>query len=335
MKNSSRLFLFSLPLILFALFSLTNCNKSDHTSTFVAQDTLGSGWTKMNVYGNAGSTGGGDIFFNSTSTGFLSGQSRGTFRSTDGGNTWTEIFRAGGGSLLASNIAMTSDNKAFFVRPAEDSIFKTLNLGATVTGCSLAGASPSDIFLADNNTGLCSSDKGIFKTTDGGNSWNNIYPLPNFIASYSTIFMFDPTNAWVCYSNKVFHANGSLASFKLDSVPAVIPNIGLISVFATSASTVYVSSNSGYVFKSVDAGNTFSVLKKLDGGYRSIGSDLHFVDANTGYMSLGSRIFKTTDAGNTWTMVVALGSTSINEIHFIDATHGWACCTDGYILKFN
>jgi len=52
-------------------------------------------------------------------------------------------------------------------------------------------------------------------------------------------------------------------------------------------------------------------------------------------MSLGTRIYKTTDAGTTWSVVVALVSASIMEIHFTDAGHGWACCADGDVLRFN
>lgn len=51
----------------------------------------------------------------------------------------------------------------------------------------------------------------------------------------------------------------------------------------------------------------------------------------------GPYIFKTTDSGNTWTKVVAVASSTpyLMELHFTDANHGWACGSNGMILKFD
>ena len=165
-----------------------------------------------------------------------------------------------------------------------------------------------DIFFADNNNGLCSAATGIYNTTDGGNSLNNITALPDIGTHTSALFMSTSTNACVVYGNKVYHTNGSLSNWKMDTIVTTNTSLGLRSVFATSASVVYVSSYSGYLYKSTDGGITFTLLKKFDNVWNSsTWSDMHFINANTGFISVGSRIYKTTDAGNSWSQIVALG----------------------------
>ena len=278
---------------------------------------------------------GGDVFFKNNLTGYLSDNNSTVLKSIDGGNTWNEML-SHGRSIRAANIAVTGDGKAFFVNNYEDSIYRTLDGGINMAGYNLGGAKISDIFFSDNNAGLCSTDIGLFSTTNGGNSWNNIIPLTGLANNSSSgLFMFDNTTAWVIYNNKVLHANGNFSTWHLDSVATTI-NLTFSSVYATSATVVYISSVTGFLYKSTDGGTTFNLLKKLDNVWNSqYISDIHFVNATTGYMSLGSRIYKTIDSGNTWSVIVALASTDIIEIHFSDATHGWACCFDGTVLKYN
>ncbi|MEQ1552727.1 MAG: hypothetical protein ABL929_01045 [Ferruginibacter sp.] len=332
MNNLSKVFLTILVFI-----QITSCTKPKTNEPALITpeppkpDTLSSGWSKIKV--NESLLSSSDVFFTSNTTGYFSTSSNGTFKSVDGGNTWNQIYKANGDKLNAINIAATNDGKTFFCNSS--AIFKTIDFGTTITEYPFGGIGVSDVFFGDNNTGLSStSTAGLFLTTNGGNSWNNISALPEINSNlFSTIFMLGNSNAWVCYGNKIYHSNGNLSSFKLDSVPNVISNIGLISIFATSTSVVYTCSYSGYLFKSVDGGNTFTFLTKL--GVTNGFSDIHFIDSNTGYISVGNRVYKTNNAGNTWNVIIALGNTSIIEIHFTDAAHGWACCADGTVLKLN
>ena len=326
----SKLLFLSLTLSV-VILSCTKGTKPDISPS--PYDTLTTGWTQI---ANAGFFNATDVFFKSNTTGYISTNGAGVFKSTDGGNTWNEIPAATGRPSTSINISVTNDGKAFFIGPNNDSIFRTTDNGLSFNRYFSNADSLYDIFFADNNLGLCTSKLGLLKTMDGGTSWNNISPLPEYNAgAYSSLFMYGNTNAWICYNNKVFHANGDLSVFRIDSVPSVSPNLYLTSVFAISPTVVYAASYSGYIFKSVDGGNTFSYLNKLEDNYSAAGTDIQFLDANTGYASVGTRIYKTTDAGATWNVVVALRyGQSISEIHFTDASHGWAVYS-GVVLKYN
>lgn len=320
---------------LFAI--LQSCNKGskpDPTPTpAIRPDTLPAGWTRKSADPYVGIYYGGDIFFNNNNlVGYLSDNNSATYKSIDGGATWHVISYQGFG-----NMAVTNDGKAFFINLNKDSIYRTIDGGTTITGYHVNATQVHDIFFADNNNGLCATSAGIFNTSDGGGSWNNITAMPADIGtSVSTLFMLNNSNAWAVYRNRVFHTSGSLSSWVRDTIVTTNSTLGLSTVSATSASVVYTSSYTGYLYKSTDGGSSFTLLKKFDDVWNNSAiSDLHFVDANTGFISMGSRIYKTIDAGNTWSQIVGLGTSDIIEIHFTDANHGWACCYDGTVLKYN
>ena len=313
---------------------VSGCKKGNNTTpttpvVVVLPDTIPSGWNKIKVdtTGRAIS----DIFFINNSLGYACIQTGGIFKSINGGTTWTKVSDAAG-----DNIAVTSDGKAFFVNNS-NSVTKTLDGGVTFISQSLVSPSLNDVFFSNNLTGIISSRSQIFVTTDGSINWNlsGTFPYPD--NGYTSAFMYDNTHAWVVYENRIVHATGNLntAIWQTDTVISQAPNMALITVWATSPTTVFTCSYSGFLYKSTNGGASFTFLQKLNFGAVSSFSDLHFIDSNTGYISVGSRLYKTTDAGNTWQMILALGNTGIIEIHFTDASHGWACCGDGTILKLN
>lgn len=322
-----------------AIICLLSCSKSSTTPSpaapVVKPDTLTSGWTKnSNVITNPGIVYGGDIFFIDLNVGYTGTTYSSRYKTTDGGNTWFSLANTFG----TSNIAVTPNNKAFFMRDNFDSITRTTDGGLTFSNTFAYGSHVSDIFFSDNNTGICSTESSVLLTTNGGDNWSNISSLPKIdtMTNKSSVVAVKNNCAWIGYNKYIYHSNDNFVTWQLDSIPNIMSNIGICSISAPSSSVIYAVSYTGYLFKSTDGGNSFSFIKKLDAIYNTnIFSDVHFITSTTGFMSVGSRIYKTIDGGNNWDNVVALGNTDIIEIHFVDAQHGWAICFDGSILKFN
>ena len=315
-----------------------SCKKSTQVpdpNVYVHPDTLTSGWTKQSgVIASPSSVQGGDIFFINQNVGYTGTGSSTIYKTTDGGNTWHTLSNGFG----ISNIGATPNDRVFFMRDNFDSIIRSVDGGLNFSKHYAMGGLVSDIFFSNNLTGICTTQQNAILSTNGGDSWSVIGPLPyiSSLTNKGSVISMNNNSAWIGYDKYVYHSNDNFATWKLDSIPDVIANLGICSIFAPSSSVVYASSFTGYVFKSTDGGNTFSFIKKLDSYYfANLFSDLHFVSANEGFMSLGRSIFKTIDGGNSWSLVVTLGSTDIIEIHFTDAQHGWAICGDGSILKYN
>lgn len=198
-----------------------------------------------------------------------------------------------------------------------------------------------DVFFPDDNNGFTVSGGALFQTTDGGINWSGIFQTTGLSLSptgFYSLFFLNDTTGWICGEGKIFKSNGNLHSWTQSIFPSSTALASLLNVFATSTATVFASSYYS-VFESANEGLNFSILSTLPyipGPQTSPIPDLHFIDASTGYMCLGTRIFKTINGGISWTPVVSLGgSPIIIEIHFTDANHGWGCTSDGYILRYS
>jgi photosystem II stability/assembly factor-like uncharacterized protein len=288
-------------------------------------DTLTSGWRKINLTNNFIN----EIFFQNNNVGYVSGQD-GIYKSIDGGSTWTFLI-----NRLAINIAITSNGNAFFVK---DSVYKSTNAGASFT--SFYSQNTTDIFFLNNNEGFFINGTQLYYTIDAGVNWQNASALnlPFTTSGYSALCFNSPNSGLVVTYSGVYRTNGGISNWIASNfLNANSNNYGYQAAFFTPNNNAFVINSNGKLYKSIDAGVNFSLIKDFNQGVGNTNNsgDIHFIDNNIGYASNGNKIYKTIDGGLNWSVVVALGEGTIVEIHFTDATHGWACTTNGKVLIFN
>jgi photosystem II stability/assembly factor-like uncharacterized protein len=291
----------------------------------IKADTLTSGWRKVNLSNNVLN----EIFFQNNNVGYASGQD-GIYKSIDGGLKWTFLI-----NRFAINIAVTTNGNAFFVK---DSVYKTTNAGASFT--SFYSQNTTDIFFLNNNEGFFINGTQLYYTTDAGVTWQNASALnlPFTTSGYSALCFNSPTSGLVVTYSGVYKTNGGISNWIASNfLNANSSNYGYQAAFFTPNNNAYVINNNGKLYKSTDAGVNFSLIKDFTNGVNNTNSsgDIHFIDNNVGYASSSNKIYKTIDGGLNWSVVVALGEGTIVEIHFTDATHGWACTINGKVLIFN
>ncbi len=333
---SNKINIMRIPKILFVitavitLFSFQSCNKSSDTTpsptappsppVTTSTDTLTTGWSKIVLAGEQLS----DIFFNSSTTGYLVGSK--VYKSIDGGNTWTPVLSTGG----LFNIFMTNDSKAFFAGEPNN-IFRTSDGGSSFTNISIGGV-PLDIFFIDNNNGFSVTTNGLYSTVDGGLTWvhQNTTGLP-VSGSIGSLSFVDNSTGWVIKDNAIYKTVGSYLTWQLATVTGGTASIYFSSIYSTSPTNIYAANVNGEIFRSTNGGINFSFVGSIGVGQFV---DIHFLSDLVGYACTDKHVFKTTDGGVNWSKVVSLAQGNLIELHFTDANHGWVCGSDGTVLIF-
>jgi len=323
---------FFLLLLLMMVTGVTSCKKGTEDPVVVPRpDTLSAGWSKTKVSGTFLL----DIVFANASIGYTASRNA-CYKTTDGGLNWSSLPGYASVAGIYDNMAITPDGKLFLV--TGNRITRSIDGGVSFSVTAPVPLTMSDIWVLDNNNAYGIYSSGILRTTDGGQNWNPVSPITGISdtgGTYPIGYFINATTGWICNENSTFKTNGNINTWtRANYSPALTTGIdNITSVYATSSSIVYTGCSSGKIYKSIDGGSNFILLKDFTNGNNL--SDLHFIDANTGYFSYSNRIYKTIDAGINWQVVVALGESFVTEIHFTDATHGWACTSNGEVLRFN
>lgn len=95
-------------------------------------------------------------------------------------------------------------------------------------------------------------------------------------------------------------------------------------MFALDPYNIYVVTDGGYIYKSIDLGATWTVA---DAGVATTNdlNAIHFADSEVGYAAADSGVvLKTEDAGASWTAVTAVtGTPDLTDVYTIDADNAW------------
>lgn len=316
---------YSMRLLLFIIiaFSIIACSKDNDADTPPpAIDTLKSGWKKIKISTLNQVN---DIFFINNATGYaISGHS--IFRSADGGNHWSEVYRS---AKPLNNIAMGNENNAMFTS-SSGLVYFTNNGGLNFDSTELADYRVDDAFFVSESVAYAVGVDHTWKTTNAGKSWTNLSAfISNMGDNLNALYFRDEQTGWVVGNGVFKTTNGGIT---WNNIPGNYAGFGhgLVNIFFPNAATGYMITSTE-IYKTSDGGANFT---KIFNTFNQHYPDIHFVDAQVGYITDNKYILKTIDAGQTWTKEVVLAQENLVELHFTDASHGWAGGTSGLILKY-
>ncbi|MBK8442875.1 MAG: hypothetical protein IPL35_05415 [Sphingobacteriales bacterium] len=153
----------------------------------------------------------------------------------------------------------------------------------------------NDMLLLNEQTALASTSRGIYRSTDGGITWQYINYGP-----YGGIWG--------------FHCN------ELQTLPDG-------TVLASCSD--YLRS---YVYRSIDSGETWEYkFFEID---EEVGENIAFIDTIYGFVAgQMNHLLKTTDTGNTWQtlLVPTAGDAFIRDVHFFNTQKGLCVAENGNI----
>lgn len=172
----------------------------------------------------------------------------------------------------------------------------------------------------------------IVRTTDDGQTWNTLEPIPN--ADLQTVFFLDDHRGWTAGSRQkhgvIFQARDAgeswtlqheVQDFRLSSVNAIIFSTALEGWAVGNAENTGAR-ELGFILHTMDGGMHWRLQYKRQDvdGFRA----LRFVNEREGWVLGTSDIIHTSDGGRTWQAqhVAALDSPAFS-LDFVSASEGW------------
>ncbi|MDX5321512.1 MAG: YCF48-related protein, partial [Bacteroidota bacterium] len=138
------------------------------------------------------------LHFWNESVGLVAGDNGHLFRTLDGGMNWDSIYTGSSGSLFTLQFVTS---RIGFLGGDNGTMLKSTDSGKVWTSATTGLPSGSGIQVhslnfVDSLTGFASVGNQIFKTTNGGQSWNAL--TPSFVVTYKDLFFLNKDTGFAC-----------------------------------------------------------------------------------------------------------------------------------------
>lgn len=165
--------------------------------------------------------------------------------------------------------------------------FEVKNIGSDFTKERLE----SIVFVNDSTGYILSELPSLFKTTDKGNTWQNLnldFGSP-FRIAYE-MKSNDSQDSLFIAGSELFIFDTNTGKLTVIDVPRVLLNF-----FISKTGTWFIQTNHVEILSSEDKGVTWTLIENLEGLW-----DMVFFDNEIGYAVTRTELFKTIDGGKTW-----------------------------------
>jgi len=233
-------------------------------------------------------------------------------KTTDGGITWNNIYPSDQGNYTQRGVDMVTSNKVVSV--GSNVVFLSNDAGSTWTKTVLGSYAIYGISFADENNGvLCNSYGEIYKTTDGGVTWNKLTLGVTVQNLYTIKYFSNNTILAAGYNNYVVRSTDGGATWTSQQLSG--SSYALWSMSFKDNSNGVIVGYGGMLFKTTDGGATWTSINPGH-TYYQYGVNYQSNGTVTSVGSSGS-IFKSGDDGATWVRQQSGTSNTLYGINLI------------------
>lgn len=251
------------------------------------------------------------------------------FYSTNGGGTWSI-------STTTMNQGITASPKHVEIpEPSNEELIK----GEIESPTSTATFRSIDMLDA-NNGWACGTNSAVYKTTNGGVTWDSVAtPIPASKSLYKIDFV-NANVGWVfSFTTEATGTVWKTTDGGATWTPTILPGSGL----ATQVYSAHMMTETkGYLVNYVprpmittDGGTTWTE-QAISDGYTGTMYDIQMVNDSVGFIAAGSgRMYKTTNGGTLWDTIPNLPFKTGTRyaLHFINPSVGVVAGSAGTTMK--
>lgn len=182
-----------------------------------------------------------------------------------------------------------------------------------------------DLNFINIQTGwVCGNNGTLLKTTNGGNKWfeqnTGIIDRP-----LNSIHFINENTGWGCTS--LINTAGIIMKTTNGGNNWILqyssPNKSFLSLFFVDSLKGWISASGsgGWVYRTNDNGNSWDSIFVTTGAAR----DIEFINSQTGWVTMGSRIYKTVDGGTSWSLQFDnIGNGEMQSLSIVNSDIGYA-----------
>lgn len=238
------------------------------------------------------------IYFSDINNGFITTDNQNvSYKTTDGGVNWVSVFCQTDGPGLAY---FKDNDTAFYYRVSStgNTFAKSTDAGSSWTAFPIENAFNlsliQDIHFPNNagDIGFLIDTDYVYKTTDNGVTWNEIYETTDTLSDAESLFFIDTEIGFRTRQSQIEKTTDGgiswepISTFGGQDISFIDTNIGFVQTTGTGAAT------EDNIFKTDDQGASWQELKFNN---TSEITDFHFVNENLGYVITLDTIYKVTD----------------------------------------
>ncbi len=230
----------------------------------------GKVWETNKEFNNSPDRTTSDIFFISEDIGWATFYNKGSYKTTDGGNSWFVTDNPG-------------NEKYFKNQDTGWSVYSPLGVFKSTSGGNLwtqkSSVSSNSIYFSDLNNGFAVGYNGsIIKSTDGGENW--AAKISGTIEELNKVHFYNNNNGICVGTNGIVlittDGGENWTAMNTGSVS------GLTSVIFTNPNTIWITGTHGTILNSTDLGNSWISYSGITSNNLS---SVSFIDENSGWFA--------------------------------------------------
>jgi photosystem II stability/assembly factor-like uncharacterized protein len=305
------------------------------------------------------------IKFKNDSMGFFMGNNSIILKSVDAGETWNSMDIKT--QINAKDFQFIDDSVIYAVgdyyvgagQHMMSKIIKSIDNGDTWDSIySIDRKQLNSIWFFNNDSGIVAGFDGIYRTRDSGNSWDTVWSIIQFGYKYGTLeeISFPVPQIGYAIGEGRTHLNTSHlfdhfllktynSGLTWDTIKTFPYHLTAIQFINRDTGFIGTESNPTTILKTIDGGNTWSVIHVTAEYFSYSVNSIHFISDMKGYATgapsamipEGPTFFfisETMNGGDSWETYDTIGI-PLNSIFFINDTVGFVSGAYNLIMKSN